>query len=467
MPTNIDQEANLLSRMERLPINKTLISIAALLTACWVMEAFDLGMIGPVLLVLKELWNLDASAVGLLGACSTVGVVIGTMTAGFLTDRYGRKKILLCGVFIFTAFTLIGSIYANYTWIVTMRFISGLGAGAVFPLPYLMISELAPAKHRGFIVCACNTVLTASYCLPVFCGSWAINAFSLDVAWRVPFIIGGLPVISVYFLYKYLPESPRWLMKRGRYAEVRSLVERMEKSSGVAHDDTYIDPTVQHNLEQTKEAEKRMGKHTWKTLFKKPYLSRSLVSWTMYTAAMITWYVVMVYVPTILHNYGFDMGNSVILTGAMMLIGGLGALAIGPLADKYGRKPIWSLYVIITIINLFLLASTESMPLLLLYGAFVAFFGTGIIPVCKVYVAEQYPTELRGVGTGFGEAYARIFGGVLATYYVAFFLSVGGTKAVFSFMAGAFALALLGLWIWGQETARRSVESTSSTNQAS
>ena len=103
--------------------------------------------------------------------------------------------------------------------------------------------------------------------------------------------------------------------------------------------------------------------------------------------------------------------------------------------------------------------------MLLFIGSFVAFFGTGIMPVCKVYIAEQYPTELRGVGTGFGEAVSRVVGGVLATYYLAFFLSVGGVKGVFTFMAVAFAIAIIALWIWGQETARRSVEDTSAAPQ--
>lgn len=463
MHTNIQMEANLLSRMERLPLNKALIALVALLSWCWVMEAFDLGMIGPVLVVLKKIWTLDASTLGLLGSCSTAGVVIGTASAGFLTDRFGRKKILLWGVFIFTFFTLIGSLYTNLTWIVVMRFISGLGAGAVFPLPYLMISEIAPAKHRGNLVCICNAVLTASYLLPTLCGSWAINNFPLDTAWRIPFIIGGLPIITIYFLYRYLPESPRWLMQQGRHSEVNALVEKLERSAGVTPDPNYINPDILQNLQQSKSEAQRRGKHSWKALFTSPYLSRSLVSWSMYTAGLITWYVVMVYVPTILTSYGFNMANSVMLTGGMMVLGGAGAVIIGPLADKYGRKPIWSLYVGITIISLFLLTTTESIPLLLCIGACVAFFGTGIMPVCKVYIAEQYPTELRGVGTGFGEATSRVLGGVLATYYVAFFLSMGGSKAVFSFMAVAFAVAIVALWIWGQETAGRRVEDTSST----
>ena len=456
-------EANLLSRMERMPLNRAVLTLVGLLSWCWVMEAFDLGMIGQVVAVLKQLWNLDANTLGLLGSCSTAGVVIGTACAGFLTDRFGRKRILLWGVFIFTFFTLIGSLYTNLAWIVTMRFIGGLGAGAVFPLPYLMISEIAPARHRGILVCICNAVLTASYLLPTLCGSWAIKAFPLETAWRVPFIVGGLPILTLYFLHRWLPESPRWLMRRGRHAEVRALVERLEKSAGIAHDDEYVDPGVLRSLEQAAETERNRGRASWKALFRRPYLGRSLVSWSMYSAGLITWYVVMVYVPTILTTYGFELSNSVIMTGGMMVLGGAGSLVIGPLADRYGRKPVWSLYVIITIICLFLLTATLSTPMLLLVGAFVAFFGTGIMPVCKVYIAEQYPTELRGVGTGFGEAVSRVVGGVLATYYLAFFLSVGGVKGVFTFMAVAFSIAIVALWLWGQETARRSVEDTSAT----
>ena len=456
-------EANLLSRMERMPLNRAVLTLVGLLSWCWVMEAFDLGMIGQVVAVLKQIWELDANTLGLLGSCSTAGVVIGTARAGFLTDRFGRKRILLWGVFIFTFFTLIGSLYTNLAWIVTMRFIGGLGAGAVFPLPYLMISEIAPARHRGILVCICNAILTASYLLPTLCGSWAIKAFPLETAWRVPFIVGGLPIVTLYFLYRWLPESPRWLMRRGRHDEVRALVERLEKSAGIAHDDAYINPDVLRSLEQAAEAEQNRGRASWRGLFRPPYLGRSLVSWSMYSAGLITWYVVMVYVPTILTTYGFELSNSVIMTGGMMVLGGAGSLVIGPLADKYGRKPVWSLYVIITIICLFLLTATLSTSMLLLVGAFVAFFGTGIMPVCKVYIAEQYPTELRGVGTGFGEAVSRVVGGVLATYYLAFFLSVGGVKGVFTFMAVAFSIAIVALWIWGQETARRSVEDTSAT----
>ena len=147
--SNLQQEANLISRMERMPLNKALLTLVGLLSWCWVMEALrsrhDRARLWPSS---RKYGTSTPARSGLLGSCSTAGVVIGTASAGFLTDRFGRKRILPLGVFIFTFFTLISSLYENLAWIVTMRFIGGLGAGAVFPLPYLMLSEIAPAKHR-------------------------------------------------------------------------------------------------------------------------------------------------------------------------------------------------------------------------------------------------------------------------------------------------------------------------------
>lgn len=459
MQSIVQREANLLSRLERMPLNGKLLGIVAMLAWCWVMEAFDLGIVGQVVLVLKQIWTLEPGTIGLLGTCSTAGVVIGTMCAGFLTDRFGRRRILLWGVFIFTFFTLIGAIYTNIAWIVTMRFLGGLGAGAVFPLPYLMLAEIAPAKHRGMLVCVTNAILTFAYFLPTWCGAWAIKNFSLEVAWRVPFVVGGLPILTLFLLYKLLPESPRWLMQQGRHDEVQVLVEDFEKCSGVAHDEAYVSPTILAQVTRMHDEQGSCRPAGWKDILTPPLLSRSLVSWGFYTAGLITWYVIMVYVPTILNVYGFEPSSAVIMTGYMMIIGGMGAIVMGFLTDRFGRKLLGSIYVGVTVVCLIILMDKSlSQNVVLLVGALAGFFGIGVLPVCKVYIAEQYPTELRGVGTGMGEAVARILGGVLATYYFAFFMSFGGLTAVFIFMALAFSVTILALWIWGTETARKSVE---------
>jgi putative MFS transporter len=463
---DINQEANLVSRMERMPLNKSLYGIVSILTLCWVIEAFDVGLIGQVVAVLKSIWTLSPGEIGLLGSCSTAGVVIGTASAGFLTDKFGRKRILLWGTFIFTFFTLIGAVFPNLEWIVAMRFISGLGAGAVFPQPYLMISEIAPAKHRGKLVSVSNAILTFAFMLPTVIGAWAINNFALETAWRAPFIVGGLPIFTVILIHKWMPESPRWLMLRGRYEEVRAMVVRFEKSSGLDHNDAYINPLVLANLERVEEQEKARGKASWNMLFRPPYLSRSLISWGLYSVGLICWYVIMVYLPSIISSYGLELSTSVGLVGVLITIAGVGNLTIGPLADRFGRKPIIAIYIGITVVCLFMLPKLESnLLMMLIVGAMTAFFSIAANAIFKVYIAEQYPTELRGVGTGFGEAVGRFVGGVLATYYLAFFLAAAGVTGVFYFLAVAYMVVVICMLIWGRETAGRSVEETSSISR--
>lgn len=343
------EDVNLLSRLDRLPITRTIIVIMSLLAFVWIIEAFDIGIVGQTVLVLKKIWSLSPSDVGLLGTSSTVGIVIGVYCAGRLIDKFGRKKVLIWGVVWFTFFTLIGAAFPNLYWIVAMRFVAGLGEGAVFPLPYLMISEFVGAKRRGAIVSNANAILCAAYVLPSIVGAWALAQFPLDVAWRIPFIAGGFPIIVVLAIAKWLPESPRWLLQQGRVEEVKKLVNMLENEAGVAHDVNFVNPSIVNSLKKQAGDKKRAG---IAMLFQKPYLSRSLVSWGLYTGTMICWYAMLVYAPTIFATKGFKMENAVLFTGTMMVIGGIGEVVIGYLSDARGRKPVYFIFSILAAIGM-------------------------------------------------------------------------------------------------------------------
>ena len=457
----LHREANCLSRFDRLPLGREVLKIVAVLAAVSVVEAFDLGLIGQTVLVLKQLWNLSPQDTGLLGTCSTLGVVLGTFSCGFLSDRYGRKRVLMWATFIFTLFTLAGPLVENFSWVVSMRFLSGLGAGAVFPIPYLYISELVGSKHRGVVFAYCNSILVMSYVIPSTFGAWAVANFPLETAWKLPFIVGGLPVFMVLVIWKCMPESPRWLMKHGRADEAIALVERLERSAGTTPDPNYTDPNIVAALSESRKPGAVQA--NWRLIFKPPYLSRTIVSWSMYTAGLIFWYVVMVYAPSILKSKGFQMSSSVLMGGLMMAIGGVAGIVCGHFIDKYGRKPLYAIFAGAAAVCSACLAMLDSLGVWVAVGAALAFFGNGIFAICKLYIAEQYPTSLRGTGAGLGEATSRILGGVLATYYIAFILAHGGQSAVFWFLGAAYAVAIVLMLIWGQETAGKSVDATGGT----
>ena len=458
--TNLLREANILSRFDRLSFSRAMLKIVAIIGAVSILEAYDLGLIGQAVLLLKQIWSLDPGQTGLLGSCSTVGVVIGAFCCGFLTDRYGRKRVLVWATFTFTLFTLVGPLFDNFYWFVFARFISGLGSGAVFPMPYLYISELVGSKQRGTVVCYCNSILLISYVLPAIVGAWSVSSFALETAWKIPFIVGGVPVFLTFIIWKYMPESPRWLMKRGRFDEATALLEKMEKSAGVAPDSTYADARIVAALE----ASSRPGaaKASWKLLFKPPYLKRTIVAWGMFTAAFNCWYVVQVYAPSIIRAQGFAMSSSVVMGGALTSIAAVAGLICGPLIDKYGRKPVYVISTLTAATCAAVLAFEPSLTIWLVMGLALGFFGNGAFPIIKLYLAEQYPTELRGTGVGLGEAFSRFVGGVLATYLIAFILALGGQAFVFWFLTASYCIGVLLLAVWGEETVGKSMDMTGS-----
>lgn len=234
--------ANLLSRLDRLPMTRTALLTTILVTVIWLAEGFETGVIGPILLLVKESWGLTAQGTAQLGIASTTGIIVGAALAGRLIDRYGRKVVLLWGVTLFSLFSALCAVSADVGWIMAMRVLGGLALGAVFPIPYLMLSELLGTRSRARMIAAASAVLALSYLIPQAAALVMVDHLPVDLAWRILFLIGGLPILAVPFIYRYLPESPRWLLLEGRGSDAQALVERMEREAGYKHDDDLLHP---------------------------------------------------------------------------------------------------------------------------------------------------------------------------------------------------------------------------------
>ena len=229
---------------------------------------------------------------------------------------------------------------------------------------------------------------------------------------------------------------------------------------------TIATPAILASLEKSRSGGRAARKISWSMLFKPPYLSRTLVSYALYSVTLITWYVVMVYMPVIIADYGVVLSSAVALSSIFFVSSAVGSMSIGPVADKLGRKPATTIFIGIAIISFFALPSAHNTILLLLLGCFAVCFGNGTNAIFKVYIAEQYPTDLRGMGVGAGEAVARFIGGVLATYLLAFILNAGGISSLFYFLGIVNICTVSAMWIWGRETAGVSVETASAETAA-
>lgn len=465
MKTDQAAEINLLSRLNRTPATRSVYMIAAVLVFAWIVEAFDVGIVSSLMIVLSELFTLDASSKGLLGASAAFGVVLGLIPAGRLADRFGRKRLLFWGVAWFGVFTLLGAVWQNFAWIVILRFIAGLGEGAVFPIPYMILAEIIRSKKRATSVGYLNGILLAAYFFPGLVGAWAISQFTLEWAWRVPFIIGGiLPLLLLPIIAAIVPESPRWLLARGETGKVREFVERLEREAGIRPDPTYIDHDIAASYEHAPSEEK---KAPWITILRPPYLLRSLVSWASFGSSNLSFYVILVFFPTIFVAQGLAPSGALIVVATMALVSGVGSAVEGHLADRFGRKPLIFAYAALSAIGIVMVGYADSTAQLLIAGLLAAFCGLAANSISKVYIAEQYPTEIRGSGTATGESAARFFGSVLAIYYVPSLLAWLGVQGTLWVVGSAVMLMVLPAVLWGRETGGLSLEASGSSQRHS
>lgn len=446
------RSGNLLSRLDRIPITSRIITIIIMVTIIGLTEAFDIGIVGTVITVVKKLWHLNSGQLGLLGISSTLGVVLGLIPAGFLADKFGRRKIVILGITLFSLITFLGAFVNSFWMLLTIRFLAGIGEGAVLPIPYLVLSEFVRAKRRAVSVGFSNGFQTAAYLIPNLVGLWAVHTFQPVLSWRVMFGLGIIPLVLLVPLLIWLPESPRFLLKRGKFDSVQKLVEKLETQAGLPHDTTLIN---EGSLKALVRGEKR--RISFSHILKPPYLGRGLIAVSQYLGGLILFYIMLVFGPSLFIDKGIGAGNALLITGLMMGFGGIGSIVQGYISDRYGRKSILFGYFFLAAIGCLMLMSGSS-GLVVFGGLLTAFFGLGVYPVSKMYIAEQYPTRVRAEGVYMNEMSGRLLAGIVTTYFIPIILATWGNRVIFGGIAIAMVVLSLPMLLWGRETARLSME---------
>ncbi|MCU4161830.1 MFS transporter [Acidiphilium sp. AL] len=459
MPTptehQIYAQENLLARLDRIPVNRTILLLVGLLGLTWILEAFDIGIIAPVLFLLRTTWHLRPAEIGLIASAGTLGIVIGLLPAGLVADRFGRKTTLVGGIVIFSVFTFVGSFSQNVAELVTCRFIAGLGQGAVFPVPYLLLSEFVNKRWRGTAVGLSNSLLGFSYGLNTLAGALIIGVIPNAEAWRVLLILGGATILITPLIMIYLPESPRFLLKVGRIDKVRSFVERLENISGLPHDETLIDQSSLRVLEVT--ARRRVSLADF---VRPPYLTRCIISYSALLSPFVVFYVITIYGPSILHRMGASKSDALYYTSGLLFLTVISTAMAGSLGDRISRR--WGLVIIMTVAAIGTIALGQPMPEIgVVIAAIVTWsFVYAGFPLAKLYMAEQFPTRLRASGAMIGESITRFLGGVVLVYLFPIMASTLGSASLFTILAILTAICIIPIWLLGFQTSGLSVEQT-------
>jgi putative MFS transporter len=455
--TRIQTGVAVAERLERLPMSGFHIQIVTIACFAWLIEAFDIGLIGVVLPSLHQLWQTTPRQTGLLAGITALGIVVGVAPSGLFADRYGRKRVLMAGMAWYTIITGLTALAGNIASLIALRFVAGIGMGMMFPIPYAMVSEFVSLHHRGRFTGIMDSFLSLGYFVSPALAAVIIPNTGIDVGWRVFFVLGGIPLLYVALIWWLVPESPRWYETKGRYREAEETMAAIEAKVEDSIGRT-LPPFDRAAARAVMVSEERVPVAT---IFNAEYRKRTIMCWTVLGTTFFIFYAIQLFMPTVVNRMGFSLTTAFVFTSIIVGASIVGKFLEAWLVESWGRKPVIISFTLVALICALFFGFLRNPVLVLAIGAAMSFFGISVDPAVKVYVAENYPTRVRGTGVGFTESIGRLVAGAIAPFYFPLVLASFGTGGAFVFVAMVALVGVIVVWLLGEETKGKLLEDIS------
>ena len=469
-------ETDIPQRLDRLPWSKWHTRIIIALATSWLLDGLEVTIVGSLSGILQSKQGLSLSDPQVTGAATTylAGAVLGALFFGRLTDRLGRRKLFLITLATYSIATVLTAFSHGFLFFVFVRFFTGFGIGGEYAAINSAVDELIPGKVRGTVDLIVNGTFwvgasigaVATYILLHSGGGMQV------VGWRYAFGIGGVLGAVVLLLRLGVPESPRWLMLRGREEEANRIVCEIEKQASKGKPDS-LPKCEDEKLKIT------VRDHTpWIEIYRNmtgENRSRSFLSLVLMVGQSFFFNAVFFTYGLVVKKFYHIADNDLPLHLLPFALGSFfGPLLLAKLFDKLGRKP--------------MITATYGISGLLLIGALVP-FGMGVIgpkglgimftmiffvassaaSAAYLTVSEIFPLELRAFAIALFYSIGTLLGGVAAPLLFGYLIKTGSSWAVAGGYALGAALMLAGSlceWKLGVEAAGQSLENVSKPLQS-
>ncbi len=417
---------------------------------------YDTAVIAGAIGYLQVKFELSPMLTGWAASSAIWGCVFGALFSGALSDKYGRKKVLLLSGLLFTLSALGSAVPDNLTQFVLARFIGGLGVGSASMLSPLYISEIAPAKIRGMLVTLYQLAIVFGiniiYIVNYLIANTHDQVWNVQLGWRYMLGSEGIPAILFFILLFFVPESPRWLVKENRSDEALKILNKINR------------PEETHRiLKEIKEAVNE-EKGSFLDLFKPGIRKAMVVGSVLALFSQVTGInAIIYYAPEIFKQVGFGSESALFQTMIIGFVNMLFTLVAIRFIDYWGRRTllIWGLSGMVSCLlgmGMFFYFEITSGPLLLLFIlGFIASFASSLGPIPWVLISEIFPTKTRGTAMSFSIVILWL-GVVLITQFFPVLLSLfGGAFTFWIFMINALILLIFTL-IFIPETKQKTLE---------
>ncbi|EJR85240.1 MULTISPECIES: MFS transporter [Bacillus cereus group] len=377
----------------------------------WLFDAMDVGMLSFVMVALQKDWGLSTQEMGWIGSINSIGMAVGALIFGILSDKIGRKSVFIITLLLFSIGSGLTALTTTLAMFLVLRFLIGMGLGGELPVASTLVSESVEAHERGRIV-----VLLESF----WAGGWLIAALISyfvipKYGWEVAMVLSAIPALYSLYLRWNLPDSPRF--------------QKVEKR-----------PSVIENI---------------KSVWSGEYRKATIMLWILWFCVVFSYYGMFLWLPSVMVLKGFSLIKSFQYVLIMTLAQLPGYFTAAWFIERLGRKFVLVTYLIGTACSAYLFGVADSLTVLIVAGMLLSFFNLGAWGALYAYTPEQYPTVIRGTGAGMAAAFGRI-GGILGPLLVGYLVaSEASLSLIFTIFCGSILIGVFAVIILGQETKQR------------
>ena len=439
--------ASLLARMEQVPFSRWHRNARLVMGSATFFDAFNALSLAFALPTLIRLWHISPKQSGLLISASYVGQLAGAIVFSALAEKVGRIRGTTAAIAIMSILSFGCAMAANFPALLACRLVQGIGVGGEMPVAATYINELSRAHGRGRFFLLYEMIFPLGLMATGQIGAWLVPAYG----WRAIFLLGGIPGLLITFLVARLPESPRWLISKGRLREAEAIVEGLEASTRRRI------PAATTSAAVSTSSTAQKGK--WTELLSKIYWPRTLIVWALWASAFFIANGLNNWMPSLYNTvYHLNLRQS-LRAASLTNVAQVAVLLVCAFSiDRIGRRN-WTIAAFVAgggMLALLGIMGAQNVVSVMILGT----LGYGMIgsvnAVLYLYTPEIYPTRMRAIGTGLATSWLRIASAV-GPALVGFMVDAKGIHSVFLMFAG---ISVVGAFAASQmvETSDRRLE---------
>jgi AAHS family 4-hydroxybenzoate transporter-like MFS transporter len=387
VPTPAPVALNVADVLDARGLGRFQLGAFALLGACLVMDGFDVLAMGFAAPALIRDWGLSNAAMGPVFGAALLGLFLGSILSGVVADRVGRRPVLLAATLVFSLFTLLTAQARSMPGLLAVRFVAGLGLGAIMPNATALVGEYSPRRHRVAAMMIVTNGFMVGAVLGGFLSAWLVPAHG----WRALFTVGGaVPLALLLPMALWLPESLEFLAARGgRPAALTRWLARVDPAAAARVDVVWVAP------------EGGRGGIPLAELFGDGRAAGTALLWLANFTNVLDAYLVASWLPTVVRDSGRSTSIAVLVGTAVQVGGMLGTFVLGPLLQRLGFTAVLFACFAGAAANLAVVGG-PGLPLAVLVAiAFLIGWGVfGGQPGLNALAATFYPIHLRSTGIG-------------------------------------------------------------------